>query len=159
MKYKKPPTFSIIDIAHGLKYYSAIHTYNIIDIDPDLGNGTSLYSCGVNLDATSNGRLCSRFRLEYSPRDDLTRALKQLLIGTFIGIGDTFTYCRCRGHFCNGRDSQRLKCFSSSSVDEETQSLYSMERLNEEKVFASENLVSCPTGITQCYRYGNINTI
>ena len=123
-----------------------------------LNNGKSLFRCGQKLNFEQNSRLCSRFYVEEHPRDELTEILKKSMNETSVHVNDTFLYCRCKGHACNKYASKGLKCFSSPSVDEETQPLYQMEKLYEKNTFSEDNLVSCPQGITQCYSYSEFHT-
>ena len=120
-----------------------------------MNNGKSLFRCGQKLDLEQNGRLCSRFKLEEHPRDELTEILKKSMNNTSIHINDTFLYCRCKGHVCNEYTPLGLKCFSSPLVDEETQPLYQMEKFYDQN---EDKLVSCPQGITQCYSYSEFHT-
>ena len=58
----------------------------------DLDDNTSLYSCGESkLKQLQNGRLCSRFKLEESPRDDLTKYLKSK-VEEKLSKDDFYTY-------------------------------------------------------------------
>ena len=87
---------------------------------PDLDDNTSLYSCGESkLKQLQNGRLCSRFKLEESPRDDLTKYLKTKV--EKLKNDDFYTYCCCRGQLCNYQKKPNIKCYSTPSIDEGTQ--------------------------------------
>ena len=88
---------------------------------PDLDENTSLYSCGESkLKQLQNGRLCSRFKLEESPRDDLAKYLKSK-VEEKLSKDDFYTYCRCRGQLCNYQKKPNIKCYSTPSIDEGTQ--------------------------------------
>ena len=88
---------------------------------PDLDDNTSLYSCGESkLKQLQNGRLCSRFKLEESPRDDLAKYLKSK-VEEKLSKDDFYTYCRCRGQLCNYQKKPNIKCYSTPSIDEGTQ--------------------------------------
>ena len=119
----------------------------------DLADGTSLYSCGRKLDVSQNGRLCSNFKLEKSPRDVLTSYLNKLVKGKVEPNGN-FTYCRCRGQRCNGNTKHSISCFSTPSIDRKTESFYEIPLLRANNFFSDENLLHCPPGIKQCYYYG-----
>ena len=96
-------------------------TLNCVTLFPDLDDNTSLYSCGESkLKQLQNGRLCSRFKLEELPRDDLTKYLKTKVEKKLVNE-DFYTYCRCRGQLCNYQKKPNIKCHSTPSIDEGTQ--------------------------------------
>ena len=133
----------------------------------DLDDGRSRYSCGLDLSELKNGRLCSRFSLQNSSiwtpvgekekfrgvEYDLVNYLRRLVMDK-IEVNGNFTYCRCRGQSCNSKEDSTIKCYSTPSIDEETQPIYSIPQLQSQKFFSEENLISCPRNITQCYRSG-----
>ena len=119
----------------------------------------SRYMCGANrITYRENGRFCSKFKLEISPRDilerdNLAQDLEWYVRGK-VDVNGTFTYCRCRGQLCNLPNKSALKCFSTPYIGEEIQPLQSSDDLKEQNFFAEKNLVSCPPDIKQCKRYG-----
>ena len=136
----------------------------------DLDDGSSRYSCGLDLSELKNGRLCSRFRFQNSSIDsttpgnewkngaqgvkyDLANHLRRL-VKDKIEVNGNFTYCRCRGQSCNSKEDSTIKCYSTPSVDEGTRPIYSVPQLQSQKFFSKESLISCPRNITQCYRSG-----
>ena len=122
-----------------------------------LDDGRNFYSCGISNAVSDsqynyewkNGRLCSRFKLETQPRDELSSYLMKIMKGE-TALGDEFTYCRCKGHLCNDypqTSTHRIKCYSTPKVDEINEPVVSLG--------SQTNIVTCPPGITQCYQKGN----
>ena len=124
----------------------------------DLDDGRSKYSClelpDFKTSYNQNGRFCSRFMMEETPRDDLAKKLRKLVEGE-VDVDGNFTYCRCRGQLCNKKEESEIKCYSTTLVDENTRSLNSISNLEEQNFFENDrNLILCPSNITQCHRYG-----
>ena len=121
-----------------------------------LDDGKNFYSCGISNAVSDsqynyewkNGRLCSRFKLETQPQSH-SLSFKLINLTKGAGLGDEFTYCRCKGHLCNGypqTSTNRIKCYSTPKVDEINEPVVNLG--------SQTNIVTCPPGITQCYQKG-----
>lgn len=124
--------------------------HNIRNVSLDLDDGRKLYSCG-KLSHNDNGRLCTRFQLEDNPRDEFARRLKELVQGE-INVTANYTYCSYEGNHWN---TGTIQCFSTPSMDEINTYRYEIKQLALDKFYDNDdNLITCPPGITQCFKYG-----